>query len=167
MNRYEMLYDGAPVETTVDREGENFVVTVENQTYRFRPLSPDLYAVDVDGRRVVVAAAFGKEACFIDIESHLLEIREASDEGFAGSAGDHAAVKDKIFAPMPGKIVKIMANVGDEVKEKQPLVIVEAMKMENQVNCRAAGRVKAVNFKAGDQVDTETPIIELEIPEGV
>ena len=49
--------------------------------------------------------------------------------------------------------------------EKQPLVIVEAMKMENSVLCRANGTVRAVNFAAGDQVDTETPIIELEIAE--
>ena len=48
---------------------------------------------------------------------------------------------------------------------KQPLVIVEAMKMENQVNAKAKGKVKKVNFAAGDQVDTEKPIIELEIAE--
>jgi biotin carboxyl carrier protein len=66
---------------------------------------------------------------------------------------------------MPGKIVKIMVAVGDEVTEKQPMVIVEAMKMENQVNCRAKGKVKAVNFAPGDQVDTESPIIELELEE--
>ena len=45
------------------------------------------------------------------------------------------------------------------------MVIVEAMKMENAVLARAAGKVKAVNFAAGDQVDTDTPIIELEIEE--
>jgi biotin carboxyl carrier protein len=44
-------------------------------------------------------------------------------------------------------------------------VIVEAMKMENQVNSRAKGKVKAVNFSSGDQVDTESPIIELELEE--
>ena len=45
------------------------------------------------------------------------------------------------------------------------MVIVEAMKRENQVNSRANGTVKAVNFAVGDQVDTETPIIELELAE--
>ncbi len=51
------------------------------------------------------------------------------------------------------------------MEEKQPMVIVEAMKMENQVNSKAKGTVKAVNFAAGDQVDTETPIIELDLAE--
>lgn len=165
MNRFEMIYDGDPVETQVARDGDNYTVTLGERTLTLRPLGDGLYAVDVNGRRVVVAAAFGKDSCYVDIDSHLLEIREASEDGFAGGAGDHAAIKDKIFAPMPGKIVKIMVKVGDAVIEKQPMVIVEAMKMENQVNAKAAGTVKAVNFKAGDQVDTETPIIELDIPE--
>ena len=106
-----------------------------------------------------------KDVYYIDVDSVLLEAREPSAEGFAGGAGDQAAVKDKIFAPMPGKIVKIMVAVGDEVDIKQPMVIVEAMKMENQVNAKAKGKVKAVNFAVGDQVDTETPIIELDIEE--
>ena len=74
-----------------------------------------------------------------------------------------AGEKDKILAPMPGKIVKIQVAMGDEVTEKQPMVIVEAMKMEHQVMARANGKVKAINFADGDQVDTESPIIELEL----
>jgi biotin carboxyl carrier protein len=45
------------------------------------------------------------------------------------------------------------------------MVIVEAMKMENQVNAKAGGTVKAINFAPGDQVDTESPIIELDLGE--
>jgi biotin carboxyl carrier protein len=45
------------------------------------------------------------------------------------------------------------------------MVIVEAMKMENPVNAQAKGKVKAVNFAVGQQVDTESPIIELELEE--
>ena len=64
---------------------------------------------------------------------------------------------------MPGNIVKLLVAVGDTVEVKQQTVIVEAMKMENPVLARAKGIVKAVNFAEGDQVDTETPIIELEL----
>ena len=113
-----------------------------------------------------MAVVRNKDTYYIDIDSVLLEVREPSDEGVAGGAGDQAAVKDKVFAPMPGKIVKIMVAVGDEVTEKQQLVIVEAMKMENPVPAKANGKVKAVNFSEGDQVDTETPLIELDLDEG-
>ena len=66
---------------------------------------------------------------------------------------------------MPGKIVKLLVKVGDEVKEKQQMVIVEAMKMENPVLCKANGKVKAIHFNDGDQVNTDNPIIELELDE--
>jgi biotin carboxyl carrier protein len=64
---------------------------------------------------------------------------------------------------MPGKIVKLLVGEGEKVAEKQPMVIVEAMKMENQVNSPSAGTVRKINFMDGDQVGTEIPIIELEI----
>ncbi len=113
----------------------------------------------------MVAAVKHKGIYYVDVDAIQFELTDAADESVNAGAGDHAGAKDKIFAPMPGKIVKIMVAVGDEVDIKQPMVIVEAMKMENQVNARAKGRVKAVNFAAGDQVDTERAIIELELAE--
>ncbi|HPC11674.1 MAG TPA: hypothetical protein PK112_06200, partial [candidate division Zixibacteria bacterium] len=104
-----------------------------------------------------------KDKFYIDIDSVLLEVREATEENVAGAAGDHAVDPDKIFAPMPGKIVKILVEVGQTVAEKQQMVIVEAMKMENPVLARASGTVKAINYRDGEQVGTEAPIIELEL----
>ena len=165
MSRHEFLIDGDPVETSVERTADSFAVTVGDKTVMLMPAGTNLYSAELNGTRSTVAAVFHKGVCYVDIDSVLIELREPSEDGYGGGAGDHAAVKDKIFAPMPGKIVKIMVAVGDAVVEKQPLVIVEAMKMENSVLCRAIGTVKAVNFAAGDQVDTETPIIELDIVE--
>ncbi|MBI5267357.1 MAG: acetyl-CoA carboxylase biotin carboxyl carrier protein subunit [candidate division Zixibacteria bacterium] len=65
---------------------------------------------------------------------------------------------------MPGRVVKVLVSVCDEVKERQQLIIVEAMKMENPVSAPAAGKVKAIHFAQGDQVDTESPLVELELP---
>jgi biotin carboxyl carrier protein len=163
MSRHEFVLDGEPVETSVERIADRFNVTVGEKTVVLTSAGAGMYIAETDGVRSTVAAAFHKGICYIDIDSVLIELREPTDDGYGGGGGDQSAVKDKIFAPMPGKIVKIMVQVGDAVTEKQPLVIVEAMKMENSVLCRANGTVKAVNFSAGDQVDTETPIIELEI----
>jgi biotin carboxyl carrier protein len=58
-----------------------------------------------------------------------------------------------------------MVKEGDMVEEKQPLAVVEAMKMENQINCPASGTIKLINFAVGDQVNTTNPIIELELTE--
>jgi biotin carboxyl carrier protein len=163
MSKLEFLFGGEPVESTIEKSGQSFNVAVGEQTFRFDPFGPGRYWVTFNGAKKLVAAVYSRGSVFVDIDSVLLEIKEPSEDGFAGGAGEHGGAKDKVFAPMPGKIVKIMVAVGDSVTVKQPLVIVEAMKMENQVNALANGVVKAINFAEGAQVDTERPMIELEI----
>lgn len=165
MSKLEFLFDGQAVESTLTKNGQSFEVTVGEKSFHFDPFGPNSYWVTVDGVKKLVAAVYDKGRIYLDIDSVLLEVTEPSEDGFAGGGSDHGGAKDKIFAPMPGKIVKLMVAVGDKVEVKQGLVIVEAMKMENQVNAKAAGTVKAINFAEGDQVDAETPIIELELAE--
>ena len=165
MSKLEFVFDGESVESTLTKNGQSFDVTVGEKSFHFDPFGANRYWVTVDGVKKLVAAVYNKGTIFVDIDSVLLEVNEPSEAGFAGGAGDQAGEKDKIFAPMPGKIVKIMVSVGDAITVKQAMVIVEAMKMENQVNAKAEGTVKVINFAEGDQVDTETPIIELELKE--
>ncbi|MFH1372869.1 MAG: biotin/lipoyl-containing protein [bacterium] len=165
MSNWEFVIDGDVVASTLEKDGQLLRVKVGDREFTFLPLGDNLYATTVNGSRMLIAAARHRDGFYIDIDSVLLEVREVSEDVGAGGGGDSGGEKDKVFAPMPGKIVKIMVAVGDEVEVKQPLVIVEAMKMENQVNSRANGKVKAINFAAGDQVDTESPIIELELAE--
>lgn len=163
MSNYDFIFDGEEVTTSVEKSGDGFKIISGKNEYLLEPAGDNLFHVNLNGQRKTAAVIFHKGTYFIDIDSTLLEVLEPSEDGFAGGGGGHEGEKDKIFAPMPGKVVKLLVAVGDEIEEKQPMVIVEAMKMENQVNSRAKGKVKAVNFSAGDQVDTETPIIELEL----
>ncbi len=165
MSSFEFLFDGEPVTSQCERHDDGFHVTVGEREFHFTPLGDNLFATQIDGRRCVVGAVGQRGTFYIDIDSVLLEVNEPSEDGFAGGAGGQTGEMDKIFAPMPGKIVKIQVAVGDSVVEKQPMVIVEAMKMENQVVARANGTVKAINFAVGDQVNTESPIIELDLAE--
>ena len=165
MSKHEFLIEGESVESTVEKKGDGYVVVVGDATYEITPLARGLFSVVVDGRKMTVAAASSNGKTFVDIDSVLLELKEPSEDGFGGGAGDDSEAPDKIFAPMPGKIVKLMVEVGQTVEPKQQAVIVEAMKMENPVLVKAKGTVIAVNFKVGDQVDTDSPIIELELEE--
>ncbi len=60
----------------------------------------------------------------------------------------------KVNAPMPGTILDIKVNVGDAVKEGQPIIILEAMKMENDIVAPCDGTVNVIAVKKGDSVDT-------------
>ena len=168
MSKHEFINSsGDLVEASAESNGnDGLIVRVGGQSYELRPLGERQYSLCVNGTKLIAAVAKSKDGVFyVDIDSHLFEIREPSEGGFAGDVGGHAGEKDKVYAPMPGKVVKIMVEVGDEVTEKQALIVVEAMKMENQVQARASGKVKAINFAPGDQVDTETALIELELGE--
>jgi biotin carboxyl carrier protein len=67
-----------------------------------------------------------------------------------------------LFTQMPGKIVKIMAAVGDIVIKGQTLIILEAMKMENEIKCGASGTVRAIHVKAGDALENGILMMEVE-----
>ncbi len=67
-----------------------------------------------------------------------------------------------VVAPMQGKIVEVVAKVGDSVGEDDELLILEAMKMENPVCAPADGTVKEVLVKEGDVVESEQVLMVLE-----
>ena len=65
-------------------------------------------------------------------------------------------------APIPGKVVAIKVEVGDQVEPGQSLVVLEAMKMENELAAEQTGKVAAVHAEAGDTVEGGELLIELE-----
>jgi methylmalonyl-CoA carboxyltransferase small subunit len=68
----------------------------------------------------------------------------------------------QILAPMPGTIVNILVNPGDEVLEYQEVLMLEAMKMENPIPTPRAGKVKSINVAKGDTVAFEQLLMEIE-----
>ena len=65
----------------------------------------------------------------------------------------------RIVAPMPGRIVKVLVKPGDEVEARQPLIVVEAMKMENELRSPRRGRVTEVTVVEGALVEAKTVLI--------
>lgn len=73
----------------------------------------------------------------------------------APAAAPAAAVEGtKVTAPMPGTVLDIKVSVGDTVAAGQAVVVLEAMKMENDINAPVAGKVLSINTTKGSQVDT-------------
>ncbi len=67
-----------------------------------------------------------------------------------------------VEAPMVGKILQVLVKVGDEVAEDDPVVVMEAMKMEINVVAPTGGRVAEVRVAAGDSVDTDQVVAVIE-----
>ena len=78
-------------------------------------------------------------------------------DGGAGGKGPQ-----RITAPMPGKVVKVLVRPGDEVAAKQGVVVVEAMKMENELKAARAGTVKEVKAVEGTSVEAGSVLVIVE-----
>jgi pyruvate carboxylase subunit B len=104
------------------------------------------YTLWVDGYR------FDAEA----LDERTSAIRELSRLSAAASG------PAPLVAPMPGLIVRVNVNPGDKVAQGQGLVVMEAMKMENELRAQAAGTVKSVNVKAGTAVEKGSVLVEME-----
>ncbi|HJU83705.1 MAG TPA: biotin/lipoyl-containing protein [Holophagaceae bacterium] len=77
------------------------------------------------------------------------------------AAGGAAAAGGTLTAPMPGKVVKVLVKEGETVAEGQTLLILEAMKMQNEYKSPAAGTVAKLHVGEGSTVETATPMVDL------
>ena len=143
--------DGITVRAAVaDVEGTPVrMVTIGDEVHRVvarRGASRGRYSLWVDGFRHEVEA----------LDERTRAIRELSGAS-AGPVGPAPLV-----APMPGMIVRIAVQVGDVVVAGQGLVMMEAMKMENELRASAAGTVKAILVQPGTAVEKGALLLELE-----
>jgi pyruvate carboxylase subunit B len=157
-NRVDVALDGAAVTvdgTTVDahlRELEGTpvrLVSVGDAVHRVvvrRGESRGRYVLWIDGYRYDVEA----------LDERTRAIRELS--GAAAAASGPAPLR----APMPGLVVRVSVKPGDRVEAGQGLVVMEAMKMENELRSSAAGTVRAVHAQPGGAVDKGALLVELE-----
>jgi biotin carboxyl carrier protein len=125
------------------------LLTVGNEVHRVvvrRGESRGRYTLWVDGFRYEVEA----------LDERTRAIRELS--GATAASFGPAPLK----APMPGLVVRVAVQSGDVVVAGQGLVVMEAMKMENELRSSSAGRVKTVHVQPGTAVDKGTLLIELE-----
>ncbi|EOL45744.1 acetyl-CoA carboxylase biotin carboxyl carrier protein subunit [Enterococcus caccae] len=77
------------------------------------------------------------------------------------SVANTPAGSDAMPSPMPGTILRILVNVGDTVQENQPLMILEAMKMENEIVAGKAGTVTGIHVQQGDMVNPGEPLVTI------
>ena len=70
--------------------------------------------------------------------------------------------KKDIKTSMPGKIVSVLVNEGDMVKEGQPVLILEAMKMQNEIKSPQMGRITRINFRSSDYVEAGSVLFSVE-----
>src|SRR5438445_4325519 len=86
--------------------------------------------------------------------------RRTGRAGADAGAGAHG--EQKVVAPMPGRVVRVLVAAGDQIERRQPVVVVEAMKMENELRSPKTGRVKDVAVTPGTSVEAGRVLVVIE-----
>ncbi|RJP20504.1 MAG: acetyl-CoA carboxylase biotin carboxyl carrier protein subunit [Deltaproteobacteria bacterium] len=144
------------------------------------------YRVSIDGVEHVVDAhpvagtlwsiLYGNESFEVDVtrlpseefevliqgDCHKFAMMNEQRRAMIRSGGKGAAGKAMVTCPMPGKVVKLLVSVGQEVRADQGVIVVEAMKMENELKSALAGKVKEIFVKEGEVVESGAKLLLVE-----
>ncbi len=115
---------------------------------------------DLDGTRMLVTVVATGERRHVFLHGRAWQFAVVDPLYHAGEGG---GAEGGLTAPMPGKVIALIAAVGKKVEKGMPLLILEAMKMEHTIAAPAAGTVKSFRFGVGDQVDDGAELVEFEI----
>jgi biotin carboxyl carrier protein len=119
----------------------------------------------VDGRSHEAEVADDEGAILLrlgDVERRLELVDERRRRLASVGGGSAASGRAVLKAPMPGKVVKLLVAVGDEVAEGQGVLLIEAMKMENELRAPKAGRVVSIAIAEGQTVEGRTELVVIE-----
>ncbi|MES2124646.1 MAG: biotin/lipoyl-containing protein [Gemmatimonadota bacterium] len=164
--KYVVTMSGRTMQVELDGDQ----VTVDGVTVRASiapvPGSPE-FSLTIDGRSHLIAQGGQADGVWTIVDRGAVRDVGIEDErtrhirSLAG-AGKSAGGGGVLKAPMPGLVLRIAVNEGDVVAAGAGLVVLEAMKMENELKAPVAGTVRAIRVAAGEAVEKGQPLLELE-----
>ncbi len=156
--KWWVLRDGRQVEVSARRLGNAWEVTIDGSVHRVELLAihAGLSALfRPDGRNFAVASQrLGRDHWRVSLAQRHFEVRlhDPLERAVGGGPAPHAGPHE-VRAPIPGRVVSVAVAEGSVVTTGQPLLVLEAMKMENQICAEGPGTVERVAVAPGETVD--------------
>lgn len=144
------------------------------------PLADGRFRVELEGTQAppLDVTLLGHRELVAAVDRHVLELREDLAELTVGSerrpilvtsreelsrtrSATQSQASGSVKAPMPGRVVKVLVHPGTRVTKGEGVVVVEAMKMENELVAPISGSVERVLVNAGDAVERGAPLVEI------
>jgi biotin carboxyl carrier protein len=164
---YELRHGDRSCVAEVARiHGERLRVDIDGRSVELQAhYSTDgLLLLLIDGRSYEVSVQHGDPMTIgVNNETVLVRVRDERERTFdllgeaAGSSGPA-----QVASPMPGRVVDVLVELGQAVEEGDPVVVVEAMKMENALTATRSGVVRSIRAAVGDSVDGGQSLIEIQ-----
>ena len=167
--QYEIDIGGRRLQVVVTRSGDGFAVSVDGRLHHV-----DAARIDAHTLSLVVDSVRSNEVSFAaDPIGGLLNVHVGAtpvavmlngrrrwgrrEEGAGTGSGPQ-----RLVAPMPGKVVRVLVKAGDLVAARQPVVVVEAMKMENELRASREGTVAEIHASEGMSVDAGALLVVIQ-----
>ena len=135
--------DGEPIEVDATTEGV-----------------PGLFSIMRDGRPTRAYVARDGKSLRVIVDGRTFLLSPASSGRERGAAGGLSDPPGKITAPLAGVVVEVRVKVGDHLEPRHVVAVVEAMKMQNEVQAALAGTVTAVNARQGERAEKGELLVE-------
>ncbi len=157
--KFDILFDGAPCSGEVTRsavEASHVVAAINGGLVEADvvKISPDVYSILLGGRSLEVRVEELADGLLLQTagRAYRVEIADPRSWRRIRSGGIDLAGRQQIFAPMAGKVVRVLVAAGQHVETGQGLLVVEAMKMQNEIRSPKSGTIERLLAKEGQAV---------------
>ncbi|HSG68081.1 MAG TPA: biotin/lipoyl-containing protein [Bacteroidales bacterium] len=151
----------------LSREGNKVVISIDGNKYEadIVEVEEGVYSILIEGRsHNIELIRSGSKNYVVNTysRSYDVEIVDAESRYLKSRRRDHGQEGTIISSPMPGKVVKILVEVGDHVKAGDTVIIVSAMKMESEYKVKTDRVIKEIKVKEGDTIQSNQPLVVIE-----
>jgi len=164
--KYVALINNEQYEIEIDNDG-NILLNGEPRDVDFLPLGASLYSVITDGKSLEVVIDDEQGNYQVMMGGRLYEGQVLDERALmmAQRRGGLGGGSGEVNSPMPGLIVAVPVEEGQTVSQGQTVVILESMKMQNELKAPIDGVVGSVNVETGQTVDKNALLIEIKSPD--
>ncbi len=150
--KLEILINGHPHSLDLDSSSADAI-----------EVEPGIYSILLDGHSYEVKLEPSEDSVYATVDGHRYQVQVRDPRRLARTRAPlSTAGRQRITSPMPGKVVRVLAAEGDEVEVGQGLLVVEAMKMQNEIRSPKAGRVVSLRATEGAAVSGGETLAEVE-----
>jgi biotin carboxyl carrier protein len=164
--KYVTLLNGEQYEVEILKDG-SVTINGEPREVDFLSLGPSLYSVITNNKslQVVIDDEQGGVSVLMDGRNYEMQVLDERALMMAQRRGGLGGGSGDVEAPMPGLVVTVPVAIGDTITQGQTVVILESMKMQNELKSPVDGIVTAINVEAGQSVDKGAILVVISPPD--
>jgi acetyl/propionyl-CoA carboxylase alpha subunit len=157
---YTFKFQNQVYRINLEEEGKLTEVEIDGEkvSVDFQKIEENYYSIIINGKSFGVGILKKGKKVEVFIEGDVYEFESISERERQSATGIISGAQE-LKSPMPSRVVKVLKNEDEEVKEGEGVIVIEAMKMESELKSPIEGKVKEVKVKEGDAVESGTVLV--------